>query len=119
MSILRTSTSNEPGLAERYRGLLIFGLILTVLWLTSPLVRYIPEFPPDPFVVSSEEGPIRVVTITERLNRGWGLAFLPDGDILITELPGHVRIVRKGQLQPGFIDGLPKVETRDQAGLMD
>jgi glucose/arabinose dehydrogenase len=119
MSILRDSQLDAPDLLVRYRGLLILGFLLIVLWLISPVIRYIPEFPPDPLVISTEEGPIRVVTITEQLNRPWGLAFLPNGDMLITELAGNLRLIHNGKLQPQTIGGLPKVETRDQAGLMD
>jgi glucose/arabinose dehydrogenase len=120
MPIFNNSVLDQPGRFERYRGLLIFAAIFAVLWFAVPLIiRYLPEFPPDPAVLTTEAGSIRVVTVTERLDRPWGLAFLPDGDILITELPGRLRRIHKGKLQPQTIPGVPKVETRDQAGLMD
>jgi glucose/arabinose dehydrogenase len=49
----------------------------------------------------------------------WAIAFLPDGDVLVTELRGCLRVVRGGRLLPQSIEGIPPVETRDQAGLMD
>ncbi len=47
------------------------------------------------------------------------MAFLPDGGILITERPGRLRIVRNGVLDPNPIAGLPQVQARGLAGLMD
>ena len=50
----------------------------------------------------------------------WALAFLPNGDILVTERPGRLRIIRKGVLDPLPIAGLPEVSTLAvNAGLMD
>ncbi len=73
----------------------------------------------DPQLFATEAARVRAITITEKLEKPWSLAFLPDGDILVTELRGDMRIVRGGRLLPEFIAGLPPVETRDQAGLMD
>jgi aldose sugar dehydrogenase len=42
----------------------------------------------------------------------YALAFLPDGDLLITERPGRLRIVRKGVLDPQPIAGIPPVLQR-------
>jgi len=51
---------------------------------------------------------IRVVTVAYGLVRPWHLTFLPGGsDILVTELPGALRIVRNGQLDPTPIAGWP------------
>ncbi len=41
---------------------------------------------------------IRVSVITKGLTRPWGLAFLPNGDILVTEMAGSLRIIRNGVL---------------------
>jgi len=120
MPIFSDSVLDQPRRFERYRGLLIFAAIFAVLWFVVPPVnRYLPESLPDPDVLQTEAGSIRIVTMTERLNRPWGLAFLPDGDILITELPGRLRRIHNGKLQGQIIPGVPKVETQDQAGLMD
>lgn len=50
---------------------------------------------------------IRVVTVATGLARPWHIAFLPDGSMLVTELPGRLRIIRNGQLDPQPISGWP------------
>ena len=50
---------------------------------------------------------IRVTTVVTGLVRPWHLAFLPSGDALVTELPGALRIVRNGKLEPTAIRGWP------------
>ena len=120
MPIFSDSVLDQPSRFARYRGFLIFAAIFALLWfVVPPVIRYLPEFLPDPAVLQTETGSIRIVTMTERLNRPWGLAFLPEGDILVTELPGRLRRIHNGKLQGQIIPGVPKVETQDQAGLMD
>ena len=52
-------------------------------------------------VVKSDEESFRVVTVVERLDHPWGLAFLPDGRMLVTERAGRLRIVgRRRQARP-------------------
>ena len=50
------------------------------------------------------------------LEKPWGLVFLPDGSLLITEKPGRLRLFKDGQLLPP-IAGVPAVDARDQGGL--
>jgi len=53
------------------------------------------------------------------LDHPWGLAFLPDGAMLVTERPGRMRIVaRDGTLGPP-LSGLPDVDAGGQGGLLD
>jgi glucose/arabinose dehydrogenase len=61
---------------------------------------------------------IRLV-VTKGFNQPWSMAFLPDGNILVTERPGRLRIVRNGVLDPNPIAGLPKIQAQGLAGLMD
>lgn len=44
--------------------------------------------------------PIRVETVVTGLEVPWGLAFLPDGDWLVTERPGRVRLITGEELVP-------------------
>jgi aldose sugar dehydrogenase len=57
--------------------------------------------------------------VTKGLNQPWSMAFLPDGGILVTERPGRLRIVRNGVLDPNPVAGLPAIQARGLAGLMD
>jgi glucose/arabinose dehydrogenase len=62
----------------------------------------------------------RVVTVVDGLVQPWSMAFLPGGDMLITERPGRLRIVRQGKLLPQAVEGLPPVFTgNNQAGLLE
>lgn len=60
-----------------------------------------------------------VDTITDQLSVPWGLAFLPDGRILITEKSGEIRIVDDGKLLDEKIQGVPAVHNQGQGGLLD
>ena len=60
-----------------------------------------------------------VVEIVRGLEHPWAMAFLPDGDILVTERPGRVRLVRDGSLVPAPVSGAPVVRTGGQGGLLD
>lgn len=59
------------------------------------------------------------VTVVENLEHPWGLAWLPDGTMLITERPGRLRIVRDGVLDQTPVAGLPEIFASGQGGLMD
>jgi glucose/arabinose dehydrogenase len=72
----------------------------------------------SPSGVATEHERIRIVTLTDGLVQPWALAFLPDGDVLITERGGRLRRFHHGQLLPP-IGGVPRVATRQQDGLMD
>src|ERR671918_1613685 len=61
----------------------------------------------------------RVVTVVDALVQPWSIAFLPDGDQLITERPGRLRIVRQGKLLPQPVEGVPKVFHSSQGGLLE
>ena len=73
---------------------------------------------PDGQVITSEKQTFKVEVVARDLETPWGLAFLPDGRLLITERPGRLRILQNGQLLPP-VTGLPKVWERQDAGLFD
>lgn len=58
-------------------------------------------------------------TVLEDLEHPWGLAWLPDGTMLITERPGRLRILRDGVLDPTPVAGLPEMLVLGQGGLLD
>ena len=71
-------------------------------------------------VFNSEVQRFRVQTVTEGLEFPWGLAFLPDGRMLVSERPGRLRLVAAdGRLDPKPIEGLPPIAAIGQGGLLD
>jgi glucose/arabinose dehydrogenase len=63
--------------------------------------------------------PIKVETVVPGLVHPWGLEFLPDGRMLVTERPGRMRLVGKdGRLSPP-LEGVPSVVAQNQGGLLD
>ena len=61
----------------------------------------------------------RVVPVAEGLVQPWSMSWLPDGDLLVTEKPGRLRIVRAGRLLPEAVPGVPEVFYRGQGGLFE
>lgn len=68
---------------------------------------------------SSERHPFRLTPVVRGLEHPWAMAFLPGGDMLITERPGRLRVVRSGRLLPEPVRGVPDVVARGQGGLLD
>ena len=59
------------------------------------------------------------MTLSRDLEQPWGMAFLPDGRMLITERPGRLRVFANGRLERTPLAGVPKVYARGQGGLLD
>src|SRR5262245_40346048 len=70
-------------------------------------------------VYNSQLHPFRVVTVAEGLVNPWSMAWLPNGDMLVTERPGRLRIIRGGKLLPDVVPGVPAVRAVGQGGLQD
>ena len=71
-------------------------------------------------VISSEKQAFRLVTLLNGLENPWSLAFLPNGQMLVTERAGRLRLVSQDfKLNPKPIDGLPEVVAQGQGGLFD
>ncbi|MDJ0811070.1 MAG: PQQ-dependent sugar dehydrogenase, partial [Desulfobacterales bacterium] len=73
--------------------------------------------------VPIERGFAREVVV-DGLEHPWGMAWLPDGNLLVTERSGRLRRVKmaadgRGHLDPTPVAGLPEVYARGQGGLLD
>lgn len=70
-------------------------------------------------IIRTEAGPVVIENLAEGLDHPWGMAFLPDGRLLVTEREGRLRILGlDGQLSPP-VGGTPKVVARGQGGMLD
>ena len=59
------------------------------------------------------------VSAVKGLDHPWGIAFLPDGGMLVTERPGRLRVIRNGVLDPTPIGPLPQMLATGLGGLLD
>ncbi len=71
-------------------------------------------------VIHSQKVSLKIEEIIKGLEHPWGLAFLPDGRMLVTERAGRLRIIeRNGKLDPRPVRGLPRISAQGQGGLLD
>ncbi len=66
----------------------------------------------------SSQQAFQVETVVEGLSNPWGVTFLPNGDILVTERSGTLRLAQNGRLLTAPIAGLPDIEEVGQGGLL-
>ena len=69
--------------------------------------------------IMTASGPISVQSITSSLEHPWGMAFLPDGRLLVTERPGRLRILSTDNTLSEPLAGTPEVFAVGQGGLLD
>ncbi len=94
----------------------VFALALSTAAWIAPLLAQNAQRSPTPKALPL---PGRVTDVARGLEHPWGLAFLPDGRMLVTERPGRLRIVsREGRLSAP-LTGVPRVFAEGQGGLLD
>ena len=92
---------------------------LLVLTTTCLLVTLTSSVWAQSGVFGSQHHKYRVVTVVDGLEIPWSMTFLPGGDMLVTERPGRLRIVRNGTLLPDAVAGVPAVHAEGQGGLFE
>ena len=105
--------------------LICFGFLLFFVSIDSnaqdnlkPMDFYFPvEYDSSP--QSSGEQQFRTQTVIPSIGRPWGIAFLPDGQILISEREGDLRLVKNGKMVDDPVSNVPGVYARGQGGLLD
>jgi glucose/arabinose dehydrogenase len=85
--------------------------------LIAPLLVALPAAAQE--VIETDEVPIQVETFASGLDHPWGMAFLPEGGMLVTERSGALRHVTAGGEISDPIAGVPDVVARGQGGLLD
>ncbi|GIX34243.1 MAG: hypothetical protein KatS3mg126_0022 [Lysobacteraceae bacterium] len=73
----------------------------------------------EAFRVPTRLGTMQVTTVVRGLAHPWGLAFLPEGGMLVTERPGRLRRVGPDGSVSAPIAGVPEVVAEGQGGLLD
>lgn len=77
------------------------------------------EIEPSPFAVETEKMTINVDTLYTDFESPWGMTWLPDGRMLVTERKGEVLIFKDDKYTGEKLTGLPAVSEVNQAGLVD
>ncbi|MBW6391064.1 PQQ-dependent sugar dehydrogenase [Billgrantia antri] len=89
------------------------GLAAAALSLSSPALAQPQES------VQTEAGALGLETVVDGLVHPWGMAFLPDGRLLITEREGRLRLLSQDETLSEPLEGVPEVFNQGQGGLLD
>lgn len=80
----------------------------------------VPALGPGPFIIdTAEQHKVKISIVARGIPRPFALAFLPNGDMLVTERGGRLRLIRNGVLQAEPVAGLPAIRVYRSAGLLD
>lgn len=104
-------------LSRRAHFILILGTTVFVgaaLWM-----RRVPSGPITPSGAAPLANGWHAVDVVSGLEHPWSLTWLPTGEMLITERPGRLRLVRAGKLKAEPITGLPAILGQGHGGLME
>ncbi len=88
----------------------VIGIFALLLLTAAPVAAQ--EF-------ASADYKLRVVTVAKGLRSPWGMAFLPDGKMIVTERSGGIRIVSPNGQLSSRLKGVPKVYGHGQGGMLD
>ncbi|MDP5037242.1 MAG: PQQ-dependent sugar dehydrogenase [Alishewanella sp.] len=91
--------------------LMTFSALASALLLASPVV--------NAQTIQSEKSVLSIEKVAEGLEHPWGLAFLPDGRMLVTERAGKLRLVNTDGSLSAPLQGLPDIVVNGQGGLLD
>ena len=86
----------------------------------APTGIVVPPLGAGPFTYHTAEGQdIRVVVFARGLKHPWSIAFVPSGEMLVSERGGQLRVIRNGKLDPQPVAGAPMVLAAGLSGLGD
>jgi len=99
--------------------IILSAIICAVVFQGQQGGRASPPLPQLPQTFDTAVQHIRVSAVATGLANPWSLAFLPNGDMLVTERAGRLRIIRNGVLDPQPISGVPQVRVTALGGLLE
>ncbi len=112
--------SNDSNHMKKFKNLsfiLAGGLFLFASCAEKEVSETEPE--PSPFAVETEKMTINVDTLYTDFESPWGMTWLPDGRMLVTERKGEILVFKDDQYTGEKLTGVPAVSEVNQAGLLD
>src|SRR5215213_177382 len=97
------------------RVIALAALAVTACVAPTPQAQNAPKSPTPKI----SPAPGRVTMVVDGLEHPWGLEFLPDGRMLVTERPGRLRVVSRDGKLSAPLSGVPEVYAQGQGGLLD
>jgi glucose/arabinose dehydrogenase len=94
-------------------------MLLAASLVAAPILALAQASAPRSPTPTAVTGGVGVETLARGLDHPWGLAFLPDGRMLVTERPGRLRVVDRNGRVSAPLGGVPKVAAAGQGGLLD
>jgi aldose sugar dehydrogenase len=100
--------------------MLLIGIavLAVAVWGAGLLAPHRPAGAANAVYASAHHG-YRVEVVHAGLEHPWGLAFLPDGQLLVTERPGRLNLIDPREGTRSTVEGLPEVAATGQGGLLD
>lgn len=98
------------------------ALLLSYIRQQSGFMSVLPAELPDPAgkLLSTQKQRVKIEIFAAGLDTPWGMAFLPDGRLLVSERPGHLRLIdSNGKLSPTPIKNTPVPWVRQDGGYFD
>jgi glucose/arabinose dehydrogenase len=89
----------------------------TLEWQDESFYFPFPESDGEP--IESDDLTFYVQTVAEDLGVPWGMAFLPDGHVLVSQRDGMLHLIREGEVLETPVANVPEVWARGQGGLLD
>jgi glucose/arabinose dehydrogenase len=74
---------------------------------------------PSPYAVVSEKLTFQVDTLYTQFENPWGMTWLPDGRMLVTEKKGEILVFKEDKFTGEKLTGVPAISDVNQAGLLD
>jgi glucose/arabinose dehydrogenase len=102
-------------------GAIVLPVLLATLAVALALAQPQDEQPGPVLVrsIQTSAGTIDVVQLVKGLDHPWGMAFLPDGRLLVTERAGSLRVLDGHGNVSEALEGTPEVYAEGQGGLLD
>jgi glucose/arabinose dehydrogenase len=95
----------------------LFALLLLVC--TGAQAQFQPPLGDGPWDVQTFQAKVHIELVARGLEHPWSLAFLPGGEMLVSERAGRLRRIRDGKLDPEQVSGMPAVQAVALLGFME